>query len=241
VECHQDAGFEALLDWAEAQDYLYWETFNSTPTHLFLPRESVAEGETLRRLARWKALRDTSFADRLREARREAEAAKVDFADRIASGQSALATREAELEAAQDALAEARAALEAGMAERMRLNVLLATERGAARNAAQAAERRLGELRSDLGRARSEILKLEKYGRELEQRHLDTLQSEAWRATAPARALLQKLRRRPARPPFKPRLLTRKISAAEPTPPPPPPTPTPPPPPGGPGRRAPNR
>lgn len=224
VECYQDAGFEALLDWAEARDYLYWETFNSTPTHLFLPRESVAEGETLRRLARWKALRDTSFADRLREARREAEAARVDFADQLASGQSALAAREAELQAAQDALAEARAALEAALAERMRLNVLLATERGAARNAAQAAERRLGELRGDLGRARSEILKLEKYGRELEQRHLDTLQSEAWRATAPARALLQKLRRRPARPPFKPRLLTRKISAAEPTPPPPPQT-----------------
>ena len=71
MECHQGAGFEALLDWAEAQDYLYWETFNSTPTHLFLPRESVAEGETLRRLTRWKALRDTSFADRLREATAE--------------------------------------------------------------------------------------------------------------------------------------------------------------------------
>ena len=44
-----DARRVALLDWAEAQDYLYWETFNSPPTHLSLPRESVAEGETLRR------------------------------------------------------------------------------------------------------------------------------------------------------------------------------------------------
>ena len=74
----------------------------------------------------------------------------VDLADQLASGQSALAAREAELQAAQDALAEARAALETAMTERMRLNVLLATERGAARNAAQAAERRLGELRGRL-------------------------------------------------------------------------------------------
>lgn len=226
LESHQKAAFEALVDWARTHGYAYWETFNATPTHLFLPLEMADEAEALRRLTRWTAFLDQPHRSeqlcKARKAAQTAEAARSDLLARIALHEDELDALRMELGEARAALAQSQAQLEAQLeaaaAERMRVSVVLATERAAARNAALAGERRLGEVRNDLGRAQSEILKLEKYGRELEQRHLDTLQSEAWRATAPARALLQKMRGRPARPAFKPKLLKRKVSAAEPAP-----------------------
>ncbi|MEG6617379.1 FkbM family methyltransferase [Peptococcaceae bacterium 1198_IL3148] len=41
VECQTDSDFRSVVNWLDTLNYGYWDTFNATPTHLFLPNEQV--------------------------------------------------------------------------------------------------------------------------------------------------------------------------------------------------------
>ncbi|EKF41297.1 FkbM family methyltransferase [Nitratireductor indicus C115] len=50
VECLNEQDFQNIRDWLEPFDYCYWDTFNATPTHLFVRGESVTEAQRIDRL-----------------------------------------------------------------------------------------------------------------------------------------------------------------------------------------------
>ncbi len=50
VESMTEADYDAVQDWLAPHGYCYWQTFNATPTNLFVHAESVVEPEQLRRL-----------------------------------------------------------------------------------------------------------------------------------------------------------------------------------------------
>ncbi len=68
------------------------------------------------------------------------------------------------------------------------------------------AQAALEQLQSDLAEAKAELIELQNYGRELEMKHASILESSTWRAMEPVRYLLRRMKRRPTRPPFIPRL-----------------------------------
>lgn len=50
VECADQASFRQVHQWMTAKNYGYWDTFNATPTHLFLPNEQTTVDQRLARL-----------------------------------------------------------------------------------------------------------------------------------------------------------------------------------------------
>ena len=58
VECATDGAFGAVAAWLDELGYAYWETYNATPTHLFLPAEGMGGDQLARRLL-MKTARDS--------------------------------------------------------------------------------------------------------------------------------------------------------------------------------------
>jgi FkbM family methyltransferase len=50
VECQGEPDFRAISGWLDGRGYSYWDTFNATPTHLFVPNEQVDIERRLSRL-----------------------------------------------------------------------------------------------------------------------------------------------------------------------------------------------
>jgi FkbM family methyltransferase len=50
VECIDQASFRAIDQWMVAHGYAYWDTFNATPTHLYLPNERSTLDQRMSRL-----------------------------------------------------------------------------------------------------------------------------------------------------------------------------------------------
>jgi FkbM family methyltransferase len=50
VECQTEEIFRTISSWLTKKNYSYWDTFNATPTHLFLPNEQVTVDQRLARL-----------------------------------------------------------------------------------------------------------------------------------------------------------------------------------------------
>jgi len=50
VECLTEAEFRTVSGWLDGRGYSYWDTFNVTPTHLFVPNEQVDVERRLSRL-----------------------------------------------------------------------------------------------------------------------------------------------------------------------------------------------
>lgn len=50
VECADQVSFREVHQWMTARNYAYWDTFNATPTHLFLPNEQTSIDQRLARL-----------------------------------------------------------------------------------------------------------------------------------------------------------------------------------------------
>ncbi|WNB85195.1 FkbM family methyltransferase [Cellulomonas sp. ATA003] len=57
VECATEIAFGAVASWLDERGYSYWETFNATPTHLFVPTETLTADQVSRRLL-LKTVRD---------------------------------------------------------------------------------------------------------------------------------------------------------------------------------------
>ena len=190
VEAMDEPTFREISIWAQEAGYTHWETFNATPTHLFRPAETVSVDARLERLAAREVIREYRATVR-DEARRRAQAE----ARETAALEAELAARRERIEALVAELAEKREAAAAWEVERK-----------AAAEAARRQERQILKLGGHVARAQADFDKLLKYGQILETRHRAVLESETWRAMEPARRLLQRLRRRPAPPAFKPRL-----------------------------------
>ena len=50
VECQTEENFRTISRWLGEKSYSYWDTFNATPTHLFLPNEQTTLDQRLSRL-----------------------------------------------------------------------------------------------------------------------------------------------------------------------------------------------
>ncbi|MBA3588110.1 FkbM family methyltransferase [Methylibium sp.] len=135
VECTAEKHYRAVSKWLERRNYVYWETFNATPTHLFMPLEQVTVEQRLQHMQIKTAQGDYRSNQLLREIRqrmnqalereREARAAlskeqtkyatlasqKATLASEIGAYTSRLATYQAELAIAQTRHAAATADL----------------------------------------------------------------------------------------------------------------------------------
>jgi FkbM family methyltransferase len=50
VECQREPDFRRVARWLERRSYGLWDTFNATPTHLFLPCEALTQDQRLNRI-----------------------------------------------------------------------------------------------------------------------------------------------------------------------------------------------
>lgn len=50
VECQTEENFRTIGSWLTKKNYSYWDTFNATPTHLFLPNEQTTVDQRLAQL-----------------------------------------------------------------------------------------------------------------------------------------------------------------------------------------------
>ncbi|GGC10709.1 hypothetical protein GCM10010972_25030 [Cellulomonas carbonis] len=166
VECAGEAGFGELAEWLDARGYVYWDTFNATPTHVFLPSERTTPEHVSRRLllkSARDAFRATEAINALRARLGDANLkyrAATQAHERLREDRDALRLREAELRAVVESLEERIDALgeelrkaqdDAGALERRRI---AAEERLDAALAAGSA------TQADLTAAREQIVAL---------------------------------------------------------------------------------
>lgn len=69
VECINADHYKTISTWMESHGYVYWATFNATPTHLFRPAESVSLDMRLARLQHHEVLSNYQNAQLLRTTR----------------------------------------------------------------------------------------------------------------------------------------------------------------------------
>lgn len=79
VECMVEADFRAVASWLDARGYSYWDTFNATPTHLFVPCEQVGTDQRLARLQFKNVLDTYRTHDQLSATRVRLEEANVKY------------------------------------------------------------------------------------------------------------------------------------------------------------------
>lgn len=156
VECGTEAHYRRMSRWMAAQDYTYWDTFNATPTHLFIPAERLSVEQRLQHLQAKSAQNDYKSNQLLREIRlRMSQAQEKEREARAALAAAQLQEREARTRitalAAQLQTSEQRRADEQRLlAEQLDEQRLLA-EQIASLKAASAM------LRAELDQARREV------------------------------------------------------------------------------------
>jgi len=69
VECMNADHYKCISKWMESHGYVYWDTFNATPTHLFRPAESVSLDMRLARLQHHEVLSNYQNAQLLKTTR----------------------------------------------------------------------------------------------------------------------------------------------------------------------------
>ncbi len=116
VECGTEVHYRKTAHWLSAQNYTYWETFNATPTHLFIPTERLSIDERLQHLQSKSAQHDYKSRQILREIRlratkaedkeREARALLAEAEIREREAGSRLSILSAQLQAAEERLAD---------------------------------------------------------------------------------------------------------------------------------------
>ena len=202
VKCRDEGVFLQIAAWAEARDYTCWDTFNATPTQLFLPAETLSVERQIARLN----------AQAIRQGYRLRSQQCADHREENATQAEALRLRAA-LDDARSEIGRLRASLDSGgeriatlEREKSEIEAREAVERDKSRARQYAAERQASVARAEVARLRAEFTDLRGYARDLEKKHVDILASETWRAMEPVRRLLRGVRRRPAPATFVPRL-----------------------------------
>ena len=142
VECGTEATYRRMSRWMSTLDYTYWDTFNATPTHLFIPAERLSVEQRLQHLQAKSAQNDYKSNQLLREIRQRAS--KAQEGEREA--RSRMAILEAEQKVTSQHLADERHRA-AGLRESLSA---LRSELGLAHRALEKAER----VRSDFDTSR---------------------------------------------------------------------------------------
>ncbi|ADE13576.1 methyltransferase FkbM family [Nitrosococcus halophilus Nc 4] len=110
VECQTENSFRAVANWLDTLDYGYWDTFNATPTHLFLPNEAVDLQHRISRL-QFKQVLDTYQAEQklvaLRKKLEDANHKYRDANERMALIKGELRAKASELESVKGMLTQA--------------------------------------------------------------------------------------------------------------------------------------
>jgi FkbM family methyltransferase len=105
VECATEAHFRRMSRWMSAVGYTYWDTFNATPTHLFIPSERLSVEQRLQHLQAKSAQGDYKSNQLLREIRARMSQAL----EKEREARTALANAQAQERATRAALAKAQA------------------------------------------------------------------------------------------------------------------------------------
>lgn len=176
VECSSEAAFGDVASWLDERGYAYWDTFNATPTHLFLPADGIAGDRIARRLL-LKTVRDGfRSAEALQRLRASLHEANLKYRSSTSS-YDALRRQytdvTARLEALQQELASARSAVDE--------SALSAAEERARHTAASArSEAALAAARADAEQVASELRALTE--------HADRYRADALAAQAELKA-----------------------------------------------------
>lgn len=79
VECADLTHFNEVAGWLAERGYVHWDTFNATPTHLFLPGESVALEDNIARLQNKIVQEHYGTADQLAATRKQLDEANLKY------------------------------------------------------------------------------------------------------------------------------------------------------------------
>jgi FkbM family methyltransferase len=169
VECSDEASFRQVQQWMALRDYGYWQTFNVTPTHLFLPNEQTSVEQRLARLQSQGAQETYQLKQQMAKTREMLDSANLKYRaanEQIASLKVQLAqqedTRRRAEHAANDAagqLAQTRERLEAERGALHQDVLRLGTLAESHREAAHQAEKQLAKLEAALEAARADALR----------------------------------------------------------------------------------
>lgn len=160
VESATEGNFREIQRLLRQMDYLLWDTFNATPTHLFLPAETVTPEQHLDFIKTREvlgSLRKKSDADALRRQLNEANLKHRTVSQQLTEARALQAearNRQAELEAASREQADAFAAL---AEERSTLSTALEEARAKYRIVSQ----QVAEARGALAQAQAQVQELQ--------------------------------------------------------------------------------
>ena len=222
IELHDEAAFHEVAHFVQEHGYTYWETFNVTPTHLFLPAESVSLDRRLEALKAREVAQEYRLHAPLRRGRRalaaaarqieegkKAETELTSVKSELATVKSELAARTAEVARLQTELldreaenAELAASIRTRFEELAALTRVLDAEKSFPLQEARGDRDKIGEIK-DLEKRYASLLD---YGRQIERRYAQVLDSRSWRALEPLRRTMRLVRGRPEPKSFKPRL-----------------------------------
>lgn len=122
VECMTVDEFKVIEKWMVTQKYTYWDTFNSTPTHLFIPQEQASLDQRLERFQRKEVIESYQVRQQLEPLRASLASANQKYRDacqridvlkvQISQSDSASKALDQRLVESQRLLAAARAEVE---------------------------------------------------------------------------------------------------------------------------------
>jgi FkbM family methyltransferase len=118
VECQTEKEFRTIYDWFSKIDYGYWDTFNATPTHLFLPNEQTTLDQRIARLQFKIVQDDYRLSIQLPAVRKKLDDVQVKYrtaTEQISALKQRVAQEEAARQAAQQAQAQASTKLNADL------------------------------------------------------------------------------------------------------------------------------
>ncbi|HET9645918.1 MAG TPA: FkbM family methyltransferase, partial [Burkholderiaceae bacterium] len=164
VECGTEAEFRGVSAWLDNASYSYWDTFNATPTHLFLPNEQLTVEQRIARLQYKVARDDYRTTQQLEVVRKKLDDANLKY--RSATEQIAtLKQRVAQEEAAQKIGNETAQRLKQQIDEAEKSLAELKT----LRDERQQMSVRLAQREAELGVQQAQLDKLEQAGALLRQ------------------------------------------------------------------------
>ena len=118
VECQTEKEFRTIHDWFSKIDYGYWDTFNATPTHLFLPNERTTLEQRIARLQFKIVQDDYRLSIQLPAVRQKLEDAQVKYrtaTEQVSTLKQRVTQEETARQAAQQTQAQASTTLKADL------------------------------------------------------------------------------------------------------------------------------
>ena len=79
IECQTEDAFTLIHDWVSQKGYIYWDTFNATPTHLFLDERTVRASQRFERLMRKAVLDSYRVSQQVKRHSKQLQAATSDY------------------------------------------------------------------------------------------------------------------------------------------------------------------